>query len=160
LTSFGRNVTMPHHGHSACTSNGFPPFSNPAAPNPGGTTESCVEEVSASPMQRRRGASMRLSGGCQHHPGLPHPGDAPRSFGRYGLVAEDVGVGDVAPEAVGVGVGQGSPSSEFRQPTGGRQDGIGGGDTAGGVAGAPAGGAVVDMVVSGTGSGFGPLGPL
>jgi hypothetical protein len=58
-----------------------------------------------------------------------------------------------------VGVGQGRPSREFRQPPCGLDDGVGDGDTAGEVAGAPAGGAVVDVDVSGTGSGFGPLGP-
>ena len=110
---------------------------------------------------------MRLSGGCQHHPGLPHPGDAPgprrssrRRMDRYGLLAEEVGVGEVGTEAVGVGVGHGRPSREFRQPPCGLDDGVGGGgDTAGEVEGAPGGGAVVDVDVSGTGSGFGPLGP-
>jgi len=78
---------------------------------------------------------------------------------RYGLLAEGVGVGDVGPGAVGVGVGQGRPSSEFRQPTGGLEDAVGSGGTPGDVAGVPAGGAVVDVDVWGTGSGFGPLGP-
>jgi hypothetical protein len=81
-------------------------------------------------------------------------------FVSYGLVAEEVGVGDVGTVAVGVGIGQGRPSREFRQPTcglgDGLDDGVGG---SGEVAGAPAGGAVVDMDVSGIGSGFGPLGP-
>ena len=65
----------------------------------------------------------------------------------------------MAPEAVGVGVGQGRPSREFRQPPCGLEDGVGSGGAAGEVVGAPDGGAVVDVEVSGTGSGFGPLGP-
>jgi len=79
-------------------------------------------------------------------------------FVSYGLVAEEVGVGDVG--TVAVGVGQGRPSREFRHPPCGPGDGLDEGVGAPGeVAGAPAGGAVVDMDVSGIGSGFGPLGP-
>ena len=87
-------------------------------------------------------------------------------IGRYGLLAVEVGVGDVgvgveAPGVVGVGVGvgQGRPSSAFRHPAGELGDGLGAGGVEGDVAGLTAGGAVVDIDVSGAGAGLGPLRP-
>ena len=72
-----------------------------------------------------------------------------------------VGVGVEAPDVVGVGVGvgQGRPSSALRHPAGALDDGVGAGGVDGDVVGLTAGGAVVDVDVSGAGAGLGPLGP-